>query len=141
MANTPLLTLRIDSETKARFIEWAKNQNTNASEFLKSVIDRCLDGSIDVSTFQVKPSVQDEGQTNLDERIDKYLENNIDRHIDERIVNRLTNNINAIVNAYLDTNLDKCIDKRENAAIGTLEADFETKLGKVREEILGKLPA
>lgn len=108
------------------YIEWAKSQKTNASEFLKSVIDRCLDGSIDVSTFQVKPSIQGENLTNLDERIDKYLENNIDKYIDERI------------------------DERANAAIATYSdrlSILETKLEPVIqaqadiESILGKSPA
>lgn len=108
MANTPLLTVRIDSETKTKFIEWARDQKTNASEFLKSVIDRCLDGSIDVSTFQVKPSIQHDESIGLDERIDERIAKNLD----DKLNSRIDSCIDKRIDSYLDTHLDKSIDEK-----------------------------
>jgi hypothetical protein len=116
-----LLTIRIDEKTREDFSEYAKKQGSNTSELVKLFIDRCLDGSIDPTTFKVeKQSSWDIDLEHIDTRIDTRIDERFEGFCEKQdgVNGRLVNQENKII--WLEGEL-----KSAREAIAILNSHWE----------------
>ena len=143
MDKTTLATFRIDKKTWKEFKKWAGDRGSNASAELNQFILRAL-GHIDEN---LETNIDNDLDTDLNERIDHYLDTNLDKRIEKTINNYLDTNLDKRIynltlqyldkeqdpdlETHCDNNIDKNIDNNiDNNQVDNLDVNIEDSIDK-----------